>query len=83
MPSANDEARARSQDLSVSAARLGDHAAQPGVGDGHHLHSDGPRLVYLAVVLDWLAPDSGMAAVDHDGGELLRRGARRRLGSSR
>jgi hypothetical protein len=43
-PSANDEARARSQDLSVSAARLGDHAAQPGVGDGHHLHSDGPRL---------------------------------------
>ncbi len=32
------------QDLSVSAPRLGDHAAQPGVGDGHHLHSDGPRL---------------------------------------
>jgi hypothetical protein len=28
------------QDLSVSAARDGDHAAQPGVGDGHHLHPD-------------------------------------------
>ena len=41
-------------------------------------------FVYLTVVLDWVEPPaSGMAAVDHDGGELLRRGTRRRLGSSR
>ena len=39
-PSAHDEARAGAQDLSVSAARDGDHAAQSGVGDGHHLHPD-------------------------------------------
>ena len=43
-PSAHDEARARPQDLPVSAARDGDHAAEPGVGDGHHLHPDGARL---------------------------------------
>src|SRR3954452_15763757 len=30
-PSADDEARARPQDLPVSAARDGDHAAQPGL----------------------------------------------------
>ena len=50
--SANDEARARSQDLSVSAARLGDHAAQPGVGDGHHLHSDGPAAICTSTMND-------------------------------
>ena len=26
---------------------------EPGLGDGHHLHPDGERFVYLAVVLDW------------------------------
>ena len=43
-PSAHDEARAGTQDLSVSAARCRDHTAKPGVGDGHHLHPDGARL---------------------------------------
>src|SRR5260370_9321055 len=43
-PSAYDEARAGAQDLSVSAARHRDRTAKPGVGDGYHLHPDGPRL---------------------------------------
>ena len=43
-PSAHDEAGVRPQDLPVSAARDGDHAAEPGVGDGYHLHPDGARL---------------------------------------
>src|SRR5476651_329158 len=30
--------------LPVPAARRGGRAAQPGVGDGHHLHPDGARL---------------------------------------
>src|SRR4051795_10345886 len=43
-PSAHDEAGTRPQDLSVSAARHGDHTAEPGLGDGHHLHPDGEGL---------------------------------------
>jgi putative transposase len=30
------------QGVSVSAARDGDRAAEPSVGDGHHLYTDGP-----------------------------------------
>src|SRR6266404_7913570 len=37
-PSAHDEAGTRPQDLSVSAARHGDHTAEPGLGHGYHLH---------------------------------------------
>src|SRR6476646_9427918 len=43
-PSAHHQARARSQDLSVSVARHRDHAAEPGLGHGHHVHSNGARL---------------------------------------
>ncbi len=43
-PSAHHPTRARPQDLSVSAARYRDHASEPGLGDGHHLHPDGARL---------------------------------------
>jgi len=43
-PSPHHQARARSQDLPVSAARSDGRAAEPGVGDGHHLHPDGARL---------------------------------------
>ena len=32
------------QDLPVSAARPGGGSSEPGVGHGHHLHSDGTRL---------------------------------------
>ena len=42
--SAHDEARAGTQGLSVSAARPGDRAAEPGVGDGHHVHPHGEGL---------------------------------------
>ena len=60
-PSAHDEARAGAQDLPVSAARHGGRAAEPGVGDGHHVHPDGEGLrlsrrgarLVLAAVLSW------------------------------
>ena len=42
----------------------GDHAAQPGVGDGHHLHPDGPRLRLSGSRARLVEPPaSGMAAV--------------------
>ena len=41
LPSANHQAGARPQSLSVSAARPDDRTAEPGMGDGHHLHPDG------------------------------------------
>ena len=43
-PSAHNEARARPQDLPISAARCSDHATEPGLGDGYHLYPDGARL---------------------------------------
>ena len=43
-PAEHLEAGAGPQDLPVSAARPGDRPAQPGLGDGHHLHPDGARL---------------------------------------
>ena len=41
LASAHDEARTRSQNLPVSAARHGDRAAEPGLGHGYHLYPDG------------------------------------------
>jgi hypothetical protein len=41
---ADDETCARTQDLSVSAARYGDRSAEPGVGSGHNANADWPRL---------------------------------------
>ena len=38
------EARAGAQDLSLPAAQAGDHAARSGLGDGHYLRPDSPRL---------------------------------------
>ncbi len=43
-PAEYHPARTRAQELSVSAARDGDHTPGPGSGDGHHLHPDGARL---------------------------------------
>ena len=37
---AHDQTRAGTK-LPISAARAGDHAAEPGVGDGHYLHRYG------------------------------------------
>jgi len=49
------QTRARTQDLSLPAARPGRHAAQPGLGHGYHLHPDGAWFVYLAAVVDWFS----------------------------
>ena len=74
--SADNETGAWPQDLPVSAARNGYHAAEPGLGYGYHLHSDGarvrlsrcrPRLV--------LSPCSVVAGLNHAGSGVLRRNA--------
>src|ERR1017187_9611469 len=72
------ETRARTQDLSVSSARSGRHAAQPGLGHGHHLHPDGAR-VRLSGRGGGLVqpPGSGLEAINHDGQFLLHRSAGR------
>ena len=79
-PSADDEAGAGAQDLPVSLTRHGGRAAEPGVGDGHHVHPDGEglrlsrrgaRLVLAARVV--------VAHLHHDGGLVLRRGVGGRL----
>ena len=78
------EAGARAQDLSVSAARLDVDAAQPGVGDGHHLHPDGARLRLPGRRARLVQPPRAVvAAVDHPGSGLLRRDARGGAGPSR
>ena len=83
-PSAHHEARAGPQDLPVSAARDGDHAAEPGVGDGHHLHPDGARLRLSGRGARLVQPPRAVvAAIDHDGGGVLRRDAGGCLGASR
>ena len=52
----------------------GDHAAEPGVGDGHHLHPDGARLRLSGRRARLVQPSRAVvAAVDHDGGGILRR----------
>ena len=67
---------ARPQDLPVSAARDRDHAAEPGVGDGHHLHPDGARLRLSGRRARLVQPSRAVVArIDHDGGGVLRRGA--------
>ena len=52
-PSAHDEAGTRAQDLSVSAARQGDHAPEPGLNTDRSYVPMARGSVYLAVVLDW------------------------------
>ena len=50
--------------------------AIPGLGDGHRLHSDGPRLRLSGRRGRLVQPQGpGLAAVDHAVGGLLRRGA--------
>ena len=45
LPETQDEpAEPGTPRLSLPVARADDRAAEPGVGDGHHLHPDGPRL---------------------------------------
>ncbi len=79
-----DEAGARPQDLSVSVARDRDHATEPGVGDGHHLHSDGTRLRLLGGRAGLVQPSrASLARLNHDGGGVLRRDAAGRACSPR
>src|SRR5712671_4032195 len=72
--SPSPECATRPQDPSVSAARYRDHATEPGLGHGHHLCPDGARL-RLSRRRARLGDTSCsvLAAVDHDGGGLLRR----------
>ena len=64
--------------------RHGDHATEPGLADGHHLHPGGARFCLprrRARLGD--PPGSVVAVVDHDRSSLLRRDAGGCLGSSR
>ena len=57
-------------------ARHGDRASEPGLGHGHHLHPDGAWLrVSRRRARLGNPPGAVMAAVDHDGGGVLRRDA--------
>ena len=60
--------------LSVSAARIDDQSAEPGLGERHQLHPDGARL-RLSHCRDGLVHTThpGLATVEHDGGFVLDR----------
>ena len=64
-PSAQEQARARPQGLPVPAARDGNRAAEPGVGDGHHLHPDGVRVRLPEAVRREIVPHLARPAVEH------------------
>src|ERR1700674_845822 len=82
-PSAHDETGTRAQDLSVSAAREGDHAPEPGLGDGHHVHPDGARLRLSRRGAGLVqSPRSVVARINHDGSSILRRDAAGCLGEA-
>ena len=75
-PRPHDQAGAGAQDLPVSAARPGDRPAQPGLGGRHHLHPDRARLPLPGRDHGLGEPGgAGVAAVEHDGRRVLRRGA--------
>jgi hypothetical protein len=63
------------RDLCVSSARPEDRPAEPSVGDGYHLYSDGARLC-LPGGRGRLghSPGAVLALVDHDGSGFLYRG---------
>ena len=80
----HDEAGAGPQDLSLSAARPDDRPAEPGLGGRHHLHPDRARLSLPGGDHRLGEPGgSGLAAVEHDGRLVLRRGARGGAGALR
>ena len=68
---ADDAARRRAQDLPVFAAECGDHAAQPGVDQRHHLRSAAARL-HVPDGGDGLVQPlrAGLAVVEHAGREV-------------
>ena len=79
-PAEHQQAIAGSQDLSLSLAREEDRARRSCVGDGHHLPSDGAWLRLSRRRRRRVQPAGPVASpVDHDGGGVLRRGAREAL----
>jgi putative transposase len=54
-PSEHLQTSAGPQGLSLSPAQAGGHQTQSGLGNGHHLHSDGRGFVYLCAVVDWFS----------------------------
>ena len=67
-PAEHLEAGAGAQDLPLSAAQPGGDAAQPGLGDGHHLRADGAGLRLSRRRRRLVQPQGpGLAAVDHAG----------------
>ena len=82
-PSAH-QARARPRGLSVPAARPDDRAAEPSVGDGHHLHPDGAWLRLSGCGARLVqSPGAVVAAVDYHGSGVLHRDVAGRFGTSR
>ena len=74
--SEDERAAPAAQDLSVSAAAPDDRAAEPGLVRRRHLHPDAARLPLPRRDHGLGEPQGpGLAAVEHDGGRLLRRGA--------
>ena len=72
---AHHAARRRTQDLPVFTAECGDHAAQPGVGQRHHVHSAAAGLLVPGGGDGLVQPlRAGVAVVEHAGGKFLRRG---------
>ena len=66
---------ARTQDLPVSPAQRAGHQAQPGLGDGPHLHPHGAGLCLSRGRRRLVQPPGlGSAVVDHYGSGVLHRG---------
>ena len=84
-PSAHHEAGAGAQIfIRICAARRRDHAAKPGVGDGHYVHPDGAWLRLIRPWCSLVQPSRAVVArIDHHGGGVLRRDAGGCSGSSR
>ena len=71
----NESARSRPQGFPVFAAEFGDLAAQPRVGERHHLHPNAARVPLPHCRHGSLQPQrSFLAAVEHADRGLLRRG---------
>ena len=73
---AHNAAGCRTQDLPLFTAEYRDHAAQPSVGQRHHVHPATARI-FVSRGGDGLVQSLrvGLAVVEHAGGKFLRRSA--------